>query len=152
MPKLRQDQKLQIEFFRKQGIGYRQIAEELGLSRDAVRYYCKTHDLAGNAQEAYENAKGVVCPQCGRKLLQPRTGRKRVFCSNDCKNKWWHASDKLFPRPLSSREEIFCACCGKSILAYRNKKRRYCSHECYIRDRFWRLEDGREPYVPPKDR
>lgn len=56
------------------------------------------------------------------------------------------------PRPLGNCEETVCANCGKPILDYARKKRRYCSHECYIRDRFWRLEDGREPYVPPKHR
>ena len=152
MPNLTQEQRMQIEFLRKQGIGYRQIAAELGLSRDAVRYYCKTHDLAGNATEAYASVRGVICPQCGKRLTQAKTGRKRLFCSDNCRHKWWHANEKMLPRPLGSREEVLCACCGQPVLDYRNKKRRYCSHECYIRDRFWRLEDGREPYVPPKDR
>ena len=152
MPKLKPEQAMQIEFLRKQGIGYRQIAVELGLSRDAVRYFCKTHDLTGNAKEAQASVKGIMCLQCGKRLLQPGTGRKRLFCSDGCRHKWWHANGKLIPRPLGSREEIACAYCGKTILDYARKKRRYCSHECYIRDRFWRLEDGREPYVPPKDR
>ena len=25
-------------------------------------------------------------------------------------------------------------------------------HECYVRDRFWRKEEGREPYVGPAER
>lgn len=152
MAKVLPEQAIQIEFLRKQGFGYRQIAVDLNLPRDTVRYYCKKHDLAGNAKEAYTSAKGVICPQCGKRLLQPETGRKRVFCSDACKNKWWKTNRKLIPRPLGNCEEIACACCGKPILDYARKKRRYCSHECYIRDRFWRLEDGREPYVPPKDR
>lgn len=152
MPKIMPGQAQQIEFLRKQGFGYRQIALELGLSRDAVRYYCKTHDLAGNAKEAHENVKGILCPQCGKKLTQPQTGRKRLFCSTECRRKWWQTNRKLIPRPLGNCEETVCANCGKPILDYARKKRRYCSHECYIRDRFWRLEDGREPYVPPKDR
>lgn len=152
MPKITPDQARQIEFLRKQGIGYRQVALELGLSRDAVRYYCKANNLAGNAEEAYENAKGVICLQCGKRLTRLQPERKRLFCSDECRYKWWNANRKLLPRPLGSREETLCANCGKPILDYARKKRRYCSHECYIRDRFWRLEDGREPYVPPKDR
>ena len=152
MPKIMPGQAQQIEFLRKQGFGYRQIALELGLSRDAVRYYCKTHDLAGNAKEAHKSVKGVRCQQCGKKLNQPQTGRKRLFCSDECRRKWWYTNGKLIPRPLGSREESFCANCGKPILDYARQKRRYCSQERYLRDRFWRLEEGREPYVPPKDR
>lgn len=152
MTKISPDQARQIEFLRKSGIGYRQIASELSLSRDAVRYYCKAHELAGNATETHGNVKGVLCLQCGKMLNQPQTGRRRLFCSDKCRFKWWHINGKLIPRPLGRREETLCANCGKPILDYARKKRRYCSHECYIRDRFWRLEDGREPYVPPKDR
>lgn len=152
MTKIMPEQARKIEFLRKQGFGYRQIAAELDMPRDTIRYYCKTHNLAGNAKETYENAKGVTCSQCGKRLIQPSTGRKRLFCSDECRYRWWHANEKLIPRPLGSREEVTCANCGKPILDYVRKKRRYCSHECYIRDRFWRLEDGKEPYVPPKDR
>ena len=32
--------------------------------------------------------------------------------------------------------EFICAKCGRAFTAYGNKKRKYCSHECYIADRF----------------
>ncbi|RXM53885.1 RNA polymerase subunit sigma-70, partial [Clostridium tetani] len=32
--------------------------------------------------------------------------------------------------------------CGKEFSAYGNKNRKYCSHNCYIRDRFWRDEEN----------
>ena len=35
-----------------------------------------------------------------------------------------------------------CPYCGKKFTPYGNKKRKYCSHNCYIKDRFWREEDG----------
>ena len=43
-----------------------------------------------------------------------------------------------------------CVYCGKEFIVYGNANRRYCCHNCYIRDRFWRAEEGREPYSPPK--
>ena len=149
MAKFTPEQEEQIEFLRKHGHGYRLIAAELGLDRDAVRYYCKTHNLAGIAKENHVQIAGIHCRQCGAKLTQAHTGRKRIFCSQKCKDIWWKINGHLVPRPMGSREIIQCAYCGKQITAYKGKQRRYCSYECYIRDRFWRAEDGREPYVPP---
>lgn len=34
--------------------------------------------------------------------------------------------------------------CGKAFVAYGNKDRKYCSHDCYIRDRFYQAEDVKE--------
>ena len=36
------EQEAQIKLLRKLGIGYRKIATELDLNRDAVRYFCST--------------------------------------------------------------------------------------------------------------
>ena len=44
----------------------------------------------------------------------------------------------------------YCAYCGQPFQSYGNQTRKYCSHECYIHDRFWRAEEGREPYVSPR--
>ena len=152
MAKLTAEQKARIEEYRKRGIGYRTIAAEIGVDRDAVRYYCKKVELAGTRPKSQEFIKGLRCQQCGILLSRNRDGRQRIFCSDQCRYKWWNTNGKTLPRPSGCCDEIKCACCGKTFLDYRNKKRRYCSHECYIRDRFWRKEDGREPYVPPKER
>jgi len=147
--KLKASQEMHIIALRKAGVGYRKIAEEMGLPRDTVRYFCKTHDLAGVGKDIAEEP---VCLQCGGKLPPTQRGRHRKFCSDQCRWKWDHIHSEDNPRPTGARETISCACCGRAMLTYKSKKRRYCSHECYIRDRFWRLEDGREPYVPPKNR
>jgi len=34
-----------------------------------------------------------------------------------------------------------CVRCGKEFLSYGNRKRKYCSHDCYIKARFWEVED-----------
>jgi DNA-binding CsgD family transcriptional regulator len=41
------EQKEKIKQMRQQGIGYKQIANEIGLSRDSVRGYCRKHGLDG---------------------------------------------------------------------------------------------------------
>ena len=89
------------------------------------------------------------CLQCGAPIHQPVTGRKRRFCSDSCRWKWWHLNGDEVLRPTATRQDVTCPNCGKTFSAYRRKARKYCCHACYIRDRFWRLEDGRAPYVPP---
>lgn len=45
---LTEQQKLMIAELRNNGIGYQTIADQLSLSKDQVRYYCKRNSLAGN--------------------------------------------------------------------------------------------------------
>lgn len=146
--KLTSGQTRRIEELRSQGIGYRMIAQELGLSRDTVRNYCRSRGMTGIAEEKMYRAdfKGK-CLQCGTEI-QETTGSNRRFCSDSCRRKWMSQNNHA-PRPSATREEVKCQNCGKPFSAYKSKSRRYCSHDCYIRDRFWRLEDGREPYVSP---
>ena len=152
MAKLTADQQDLIDEYRQQGIGYRTIAVAIGSDRDTVRNYCKKVELEGIRPHSQEFVKGLRCQQCGKLLGRSKTGRQRLFCSDKCRYRWWNTTGRTLPRPSGCCEEIKCACCGKTFLEYKKSNRRYCSHECYIRDRFWRKEDGREPYVPPKER
>lgn len=144
----------QIRDLRLHGGGYRAIASVVGLSRDIVRNYCKSHGLDGLASVLTINMKeqmalGTVCLCCGKPIQQSATGRKRKFCSDKCRRDWWSAHQSDIQRKPSAYYELTCANCGKTFLSYGNRNRKYCSHECYVRDRFWREEDGREPYVGP---
>ena len=40
-------QEKRIRALRQRGVGYRTIAAELGISREAVRNFCTAHDLSG---------------------------------------------------------------------------------------------------------
>lgn len=149
MPKITPQQEEKIVLLRNQGLGYRLIAEKLGLSRDAVRYYCRQHHLERSDPDDSNSGEGKCCRQCGRVLPESPTGRKRAFCSDQCRWKWWHTHNDDGQRPSGSMETLSCPNCGKIFTVQKSKHRRYCSFDCYIRDRFWRLEDGREPYVSP---
>lgn len=144
----------QIRELRMRGVGYRAIASVVGLSRDIVRNYCKSHGLDGYANELTVNMKeqmqqGKVCLCCGKEIKQPKTGRKRKFCTDTCRREWWSAH----PEVINKRDTAFykktCTYCGNPYTVYGNQNRKYCSHECYVHDRFWREEEGREPYVSP---
>lgn len=138
----------QIQDFRVKGIGYKAIASVLGLSRDMVRIYCKSNGLGGYGAEAVGNTQqGNACPYCSQTIRQPATGRKRKFCSDTCRRAWWAI------HPMDARKSAFydktCLYCGQPFTIYGNKTRRYCRHNCYVHDRFYRDEEYREPYVSP---
>lgn len=147
-------QSKQIRELRMRGVGYRAIASVTGLSRDVVRNYCKSNGIDGYAAELTTNMKeqmqqGKACLCCGKKLKQLTAGRKRKFCSEKCRRDWWSAHQNAIQRKSTAFYEKACAYCGKSFTAYGNKSRKYCSHNCYVHDRFWRAEEGREPYRIP---
>jgi hypothetical protein len=136
------------------GVGYRAIASVVGLSRDIVRNYCKTHGLDGYAAEFTVNIKeqmqqGKACMCCCKDIKQPITGRKRKFCSDRCRREWWSSHPEVVNKKKTAFYELTCVYCGKPFTVYGNKNRKYCSHDCYVHDRFWREEEGRETYVSP---
>lgn len=144
----------QIRELRMKGVGYRAIASVVGLSRDIVRNYCKSHGLDGYAAELTVNIKeqmqqGKACLCCGKDIKQPGTGRKRKFCSEKCRRGWWAAHPEVVRKKETAFYEKTCVYCGKPFTVYGNKNRKYCSHDCYVHDRFWRKEEGREPYESP---
>ena len=140
-------QEAQIRQLRSQGMGYRNMANQLNLSRDTVRNYCKTNNLNGYREAVQANIQRMmeddnVCSYCGAELKQPKTGRKKHFCNEVCRRKWWNQNrDKINVSP-DAIYAFTCKRCGKQFTAYGNPNRQYCSHKCYISDRFW---DGEEP-------
>lgn len=144
----------QIRELRMRGVGYRAISSVLGLSRDIVRNYCKSHGLDGYANALSVNMReqmqqGKVCLCCGKEIKQPKTGRKRKFCSDKCRRGWWSEHPEVTNKKETAFYKKTCIYCNKPFTVYGNKNRKYCSHDCYVHDRFWREEEGREPYVSP---
>lgn len=130
-----------IRELRLKGEGYRVIASALGLSRDIVRNYCKSHGLSGYGNALVLNVKeqmdmGKVCLYCGKELSQAATGRRRKFCSDECRRKWWAEHPDRIKRSDSAYYELTCVHCGRTFLSYGNNNRKYCSHSCYVKDRF----------------
>jgi len=148
------DQARQIREFRINGAGYKAIASVLGLSRDIVRNYCKSSSFSGYPVEVAMNLEermrqGQVCRCCGKIIRQPLMGRKRKFCSETCRRQWWATHPEESRKQETALYEKTCVYCGKSFIVYGNRNRRYCRHECYVHDRFWREEEGRDSYKSP---
>ncbi len=84
----------------------------------------------------------TVCACCGKWLFNPATGRKKRFCNDDCRRKWWNLNRDQMNKGSESQYVITCVGCGKQFISYGNSKRKYCSKECYVNHRYW---DGNEP-------
>ena len=60
--------------------------------------------------------------------------KKKRFCSDSCRMKWWNSHmDKVKRKAIY---EFTCLHCGRTFTAYGNSGRKYCSHDCYIEERF----------------
>ena len=134
-------EKQKIFELRTQGTGYKSIAALLGLTRDVVRGYCKRCGLDGSAEVIQKNIElrqknGVICALCGKPINQPKRGRARRFCSEECRRSWWKAHpEKAIPKNTAMYKCV-CAYCKKEFMSYGNKNRKFCSHDCYIKFRF----------------
>ena len=127
-------QKSKITDLRSSGMSYAEIAENLGLSRDTVKSFCRRNNLAAETHKQQITNSDDLCRECGKHLTQTEGKKKRVFCCKECREKWWHSH----PEQIHQRAvyEFVCPNCNSSFKAYGNRKRKYCSHECYISDRF----------------
>ncbi len=72
-----------------------------------------------------------ICPNCGTLFNPNPTGRRKKFCSDECRLAWNHKH----PRPErwkdTSRTAI-CPVCNKEFVVTREYKvkRKYCSRTC----------------------
>lgn len=126
------EQKEKIIRFRRQGRGYADIGRELHISKDTVKSFCRRNGLTVADLKPVNNQN--ICRECGKPLVQQEKKKRRIFCCKSCREKWWteHA-DRI------NRKAVYtftCAGCGQSFTAYGNRNRKYCSHGCYITDRF----------------
>lgn len=132
-------QKEHVRRMRTEGMSYAKIAVSLGLSENTVKSYCKRNNIGGisalpKVTQPNPETKADFCKNCGQPLTLRPGIKPRKFCSDACRKTWWNSHlDRV------SRKAVYnltCAGCGKPFNSYGNKNRKYCSHACYIKDRF----------------
>lgn len=119
-----------IEELRKLGYSYKSISEKMGISINTVKSYCRRNHLEKGTAENNSN----ICMYCRKPIANTEHKRKKKFCSDSCRMKWWNAHRLLIMG--KSKTKIKCNYCGKEFETYPKDKRKYCSHECYIKERF----------------
>jgi hypothetical protein len=93
-------QKEKILAMRMQGIGYHVIGRTLHLNENQVQLYCKSRGLAGDGSLVHLNhdvwcRENNRCILCGRKLNQPRLGRRKNFCDGRCRTRYFRLKNNL---------------------------------------------------------
>ena len=126
-------QKQQIIALRRDGARYGRIAAQLQLSINTVKSFCRRHSLAARTD-------GAVCKQCGKPIAQNPGRKRKRFCCDACRNKWWNAHLELVKR--KAVYTYICLACGKGFMVYGNSHRKLCSHACYITYRFGGVRHG----------
>ena len=128
------EQKTEIQKMRAEKRTYKEIARNLGISLNTVKSYCLRHGINDMRCSPVDEAPSQerCCDYCGRMITSKN--KKKRFCSDKCRNKW----RAEHPEHINHKAVYKCTChfCGRSFEAYGNSRRKYCCHECYIKDRF----------------
>ena len=112
---LTDEQKKRITEMRLEGMGYQAIANALGdgVSKGNIRYFCKTRGLVGTPD--------LIALNYDTHRANPN--------DNEATRK----------TPI----ELTCEYCHEKFISYGNPNRKYCSHDCYIKQRFWTDPDAK---------
>lgn len=131
------EQKNKLLKLREEGYGYGEISKELGISKSTISSFISRQNTKTKIVEAKK-----VCKNCGKEIINISGKKPKKFCCDRCRNEWWNSHmDQVNKKAYY---ESVCACCGKQMVSYGNKKSKYCSHECYIKSRFYVKRDNNE--------
>ena len=116
------------------GYGHSKISDILGLNANTVKSYIR--------RLPKENKPNFECAECGKLFAQTPHQKKRRFCSEDCRYKWWRKHKDL--SALSSSKTFICQNCGEEFLDYGGKERKFCSEDCSWKSRRDYFKEERE--------
>ena len=133
-------QKKQIHEMRRYGCTYKHIASALSLNAGTVKTYC-VRAVQKGLDILPSPMANSLCKQCGTPIEQIPKHKKKIFCSKACSQKWWNSHVYLVDRSSKALYHFTCIACGKQFSAYGKADRKYCSHECYINDRYYQEDD-----------
>ena len=128
---MKPEQKNMIQDLRNSGCGYKEISEQLQISINTVKSYCKRHDLTSTKKRNSGSVR--FCLQCGTEIKQEQHRKTKKFCSDRCRMIWWREHSSLLRTP--SKQIFICPVCHEAFAAYSSTKQKYCSRLCYARSR-----------------
>ena len=119
--------KNQIFKLRREGKSYTEIADLTGVSIGSVKSIISRHSR--------EISQGSYCKECGTEIKLTEGKKKKEFCSAACRKKHWKAHHF---------KEVTCKVCGTKFKVDDSSKQIYCSHKCYITDRYGKVVDSND--------
>ena len=127
------EEKIKVKEMRDAGIGYLTISKTLNINASTIKSFCK-RKLKNNKPLILETTDDNHCLNCGKELEDKFTPRKKKFCSEECRRKYWNTHRELIKRKDS--KTVTCKHCHKDFIVYGSSKRKYCSIKCYVDERF----------------
>lgn len=118
-----------IHALQLQGLAYRRIAAELGLSVNTVKSYCQRHPVGTVLEKRAKSSPDNVCKHCGSELSMTPGKRRRLFCSDDCRMAWWKKNRRQMQRKTYHTK--LCQCCGREFSVYGKPSQKFCSRHCF---------------------
>ena len=116
-----------IQRLRLAGESYTSIARKTGMAVGTIKAYCSRQGIKPRQDETQQ------CVACAKTLLIIRNqSRPQRFCSAQCRTGWWQENRDKRVRRGSVH---VCEHCRKEYTSYRRQSM-YCSHPCYIAQRF----------------
>ncbi len=132
------EEKTRVLELRASGKGAKAIGRATGLSENTVKTFLRRHSFKEPPIKPepikYEASDAPRCKMCGKIVTRYEGKRPRLYCGDACRQAWWRDHpDELHKKAIYEYE---CAYCHKPFTAYGNSNRKYCSHECYVNDRY----------------
>jgi len=117
-------QKASIVNARELGLGYKRIADSLGISINTVKSFC----IRNNIKRKKVNPPSSICKNCGKELVHTPGKKHKKFCCKECGLKWWHKHpESLHKKAIYTFE---CQECHNTFTSYGCKTRKFCSIDC----------------------
>lgn len=115
-----------IKKMREDGNSYKAIALFLSIPKSTVQSYCRRNKIKVNYKNKENSDLYLKCLYCKKELEQKSKLKPKKFCSDKCRHQWWS---------LKNGKKKICDYCNQPYISS-IKTKKYCSHECYINDRF----------------
>lgn len=114
-------ERIEIRKLRTQGIMPTEISKITGIKLETIKSYFKRHKNM--------MPKSIKCLNCGKTLTTTKGKKNKKFCCDKCRNQYWNSH--LDQVNKQAYYKLVCEYCGKEFLSYGNKRRKFCSRECY---------------------
>ena len=67
------EEKEKIKKLREEGLGYKKISNELGISVNTIKSFCRNNNLTSEF-----TTKQIYCKECGKEIIQKEHIKKMV--------------------------------------------------------------------------
>ena len=118
--------KEQVIYYKQKGMANKNIAILLKMPIGTVKSIWSRKVLRDNLKGSCKNCSFIIMTTPGRK--------RKVFCSDHCRMKWWNSHRNHVNHKNTYR--FTCKQCGTKFTSQTEKSRKYCSQACYIEARY----------------